>query len=138
MRKFKSLNESGVSILDVLAGIIISGLIVYFIMMLILNMKHQEKKEIIKSELLFQSFNIMELFTSDPPSFLDNLSIYYEVENDRIMIKINSSKSSYLTFTYEVVKNDNNTSYTLLISFPQEYENEKYFKPIERKIILYA
>lgn len=138
MRKFKSLNESGVSILEVLVGIIISGLTVYFIMMLILNMKHQEKKEIIKSELLFQSFNIMELFTSDPPSFLDNLSIYYEVENDRIMIKINSSKSSYLTFTYEVVKNDNNTSYTLLISFPQGYENEKYFKPIERKIILYA
>ena len=122
MRKFKSLNESGVSILEVLVGIIISGLIVYFIMMLILNMKHQEKKEIIKSELLFQSFNIMELFTSDPPSFLDNLSIYYEVENDRIMIKINSSKSSYLTFTYEVVKNDKNYR----LAPPDEVTNKDY------------
>ena len=61
-------------------------------------------------------------------------------EDTQIQIAETQSKEvSKVVISYEyIVKNDNNTSYTLLISFPQEYENEKYFKPIERKIILYA
>ncbi len=138
MKKSKSLNESGISLLEVLVGIIIGGLIIYFISMIMINMKYQEKKETIKVELLFQSNNILELFTADPVTFIDNLNNYYETDGDKIIIKINHSINSYLMFTFSKEINEAKSSYHLIISFPKEYEKEKYFKPIERKMVLYA
>ena len=106
-------NNKGITLLEVIVSIVILGItIVSTIQVMATN-----NRVVIRNERNLNSIqeveSIMEIFSSDPDKFLDNLATIYQVE---------TSEKVYLYYSSAFIKNNNNstTSYYLEVNYKVE------------------
>lgn len=112
-------NNKGVTLLEVIVSIVILGItIVSTIQVMASN-----NRLVIKNERGLNSIqeieSIMEIFTSDPEKFKDNIKEIYEVDLDI---------TKYLYYSSAFIKSSNNepTDYYLEVNYSKSNEGNKY------------
>lgn len=112
-------NNKGVTLLEVIVSIVILGItIVSTIQVMASN-----NRLVIKNERGLNSIqeieSIMEIFTSDPEKFKDNIREIYEVDLD---------STKYLYYSSAFIKSSNNepTDYYLEVNYSKSNEGNKY------------
>lgn len=136
MRKL-NLYKRGFTLIEVLCSMTIIFIFLTSILTNKVLMKNFNYRNELQNELLINTMEILEIFSTKPSQFLTYISSYYEIDGEKIIL--NKKEDGYLYFKLQKEPTKDLFKYQLEINFPKNIfqKSSKYFHQIQRQVLWY-